>query len=64
MKYAGATQHPMPTTREVALEMKVMMTRKTRIAMTMALGLIPIFFSINSSYFISSRELRWRREAT
>ena len=37
----------MPTTREVALEIKVTITRKTNMAMTRALGLIPIFLCTN-----------------
>lgn len=58
MEYAGTAQQPIPTTREVALEMKDTISKKTAIAMMNALGLIPVFCSIKASYLFSSSELR------
>ena len=45
----------MPTTSEVALDMKVMMRRKTNVASTKPLGLIPVLVYINYSSLEESR---------
>lgn len=47
VKYAGTQQHPIATTKPVALEIRVTISRKTIMARIKALGFTFIFFSIN-----------------
>ena len=43
VKYAGPKQQPIPTTNDVAFEIKDTIRRNTARAITKALGFIPVF---------------------